>query len=140
MRGSLTYTGGRQGTVGEALGRRGTDLGRARQKKILKEWQDKWRVTQPARGPRNARPPNPATLELHKGLSKAESSVLIQARTGEICLAHFLHQRKVPGMMSDRCSCGVGVETVWHVTEYCSKETGRRDEIRRRDDRLPLAV
>ena len=100
---------------------------------MLQEWQDQWKVTQLARGQRNARPPDPEVLKLHQGLHKAESSVLIQARTEKIGLAKFLYQRKVPGVITDQCTCGAGPETVQHVVEYCNRETEHRDQIRRKD-------
>jgi hypothetical protein len=102
-------------------------------KKMLEEWQARWRATRPARGQLGARPPDPTVLQLHRGLHKAESSVLIQARTEKIGFAQFLRQRQVPGVTTDQCSCNTGIETVQHVVEYCIREMERRDEIRRRD-------
>ena len=100
---------------------------------MLQEWQDQWRATQPVRGQRNTRPPNLAVLKLHQGLHKAESSVLIQARTEKIGFAQFLYQHKVPGITTNQCTCGTGPETVQHVVEYCNREIERRDQIRRRN-------
>jgi hypothetical protein len=40
-------------------------------------------------------PPTKQVLKLHKGLRKAESALLVQARIG---LAKFLYSRKVPGV------------------------------------------
>ncbi|PQE16127.1 reverse transcriptase protein [Rutstroemia sp. NJR-2017a BBW] len=42
------------------------------------------------------KPPDPAVLILPRQLKKAESTVLIQMRTGRIGLAHFLSTAKVP--------------------------------------------
>ena len=55
--------------------------------------------------------PNKVALKLHSRLRKAESSVLVQARTGRIGLARFLFNHKVPGVESAKCRCwGGGLE------------------------------
>jgi hypothetical protein len=54
------------------------------------------------------KPPNKAVLELHSGLQKAEISVLVQARTGQIRLTKFLYNCKVPGILSAQCRCRAG--------------------------------
>jgi hypothetical protein len=69
-------------------------------------------------------------LKLHSGLRKAESSVLVQARTGSIGLAKFLYKRKVPGVLSAQCRCGAGEETTRHMALFCTKEAGRRQGLR----------
>ena len=53
-------------------------------------------------------PPNMGVLKLHSGLRKAEGSVLVQTRTGRIGPAKFLHNHKLPGMLSARCRRRVG--------------------------------
>ena len=47
-------------------------------------------------------------LAKHHGLRKHESTALTQIRTGRIGLKAFLHKRRVPGVLSPRCSCGWG--------------------------------
>lgn len=47
--------------------------------------------------------PTKDVLQLHNGLRKAESALLVQARTGRIRLARFLHSRKVPGFETAQC-------------------------------------
>jgi hypothetical protein len=51
---------------------------------------------------------------------RAESAVLIQARTGCIGLAQFLRHRKVPGVVTATCECGYGPETTKHVVVHCT--------------------
>ena len=52
----------------------------------------------------------------HDGLRKAESSVLVQARTGKIGLRDFLFQRRVPDTVTPLCSCSSGErETAEHL-------------------------
>jgi hypothetical protein len=61
------------------------------------------------------------TLLLHNQLKKAESSVLVQARTGRIGLRQFLFKAKVPGVISASCPCGKGLETAEHLLLYCDQ-------------------
>ncbi len=63
--------------------------------------------------------PDKAILKLHKNLRKAESSILIQLRTGKVGLARFLCKRRVPGYGSPRCRCGRGVGTPVHFLLQC---------------------
>lgn len=58
-------------------------------------------------------------LKLHKNLLEAESSVLIQARTGKIGLAEFLFQARVPGFFNSGCRCGYRKQDVRHVVIFC---------------------
>lgn len=108
------------------------------QGRILANWKKRWRE-QTGREPEEARrrtargeeaipedlPPDESVLTLHKGLRKAESALLVQARTGCIGLAEFLHRRKVPGVDSPLCRCGENNETAKHVVRYCALESGR---------------
>jgi hypothetical protein len=103
--------------------------------KVLADWTARWKtqVVQPGTDPGTSRgtsvessraipevaPPNKAVLKLHSGLQKAESSVLVQARTGRIGLAKFLYNRKVPGILSAQCRCEAGEETPRHMALYC---------------------
>jgi hypothetical protein len=63
--------------------------------------------------------PNKSILRLHNQLKKAESSALIQARTGRIGLRQFLFKVNVPGIDSPLCLCGKGVETAEHLLLFC---------------------
>ncbi|PQE07988.1 reverse transcriptase protein [Rutstroemia sp. NJR-2017a BBW] len=66
-------------------------------------------------------------LKLHKGLSKAESAILIQSRTGRTSCAHFLNIRGVPGYESPVCTCcQAGAETIEHILLHCGAERARR--------------
>jgi hypothetical protein len=82
-------------------------------RKVLEDWKERWerdrkrveRIVRPGTDPGSKAiledtPPNEAVLKLHSGLRKAESSVLVQARTGRIGLAKFLYNRKVPGVLT----------------------------------------
>ena len=63
--------------------------------------------------------PYRATLRLRAGLSKAQSSILTQIRTGKVGLAAFLCKRRVPGFPTPACSCGAQWETAKHVILDC---------------------
>jgi hypothetical protein len=66
-------------------------------------------------------------LKLHKGLSKAESVILIQSRTGRTSCVYFLNIQGIPGYESPVCSyCYAGMETVEHILLHCSTERVRR--------------
>jgi len=66
---------------------------------------------------------------LHKNLQKAESALLVQARTGKIGLGKFLHDWKVLGFETAQCWCGAGFETPRHIVLYCVEEAGRRGQL-----------
>jgi hypothetical protein len=68
-------------------------------------------------------------LSLHKSLQKAESALLVQARTGKIGLSKFLYDRKVPGIETAQCRCGAGFETPRHMALYCIEEASRRGQL-----------
>ena len=58
---------------------------------------------------------------LHRDLAKAESSALIQMRTGKIGFAQFLFQCRVPGVQSASCECGWPKQDVKHVLIFCPR-------------------
>ena len=111
--------------------------------KVLADWTNRWnarpkrleRVVRPGTDPGSRAipedtPPSKAVLKLHRGLQKAESSILVQTRTGRIGLAKFLYSRKVPGVLSAQCRCGAREETLRHMALYCIEEAGRRLVLR----------
>ncbi|EAQ85238.1 hypothetical protein CHGG_09252 [Chaetomium globosum CBS 148.51] len=55
----------------------------------------------------------------HEGLSKAQSSLLSQARIGDIGLRDYLFRVKVPEVRTPYCECGRGRETVEHLVVWC---------------------
>ena len=109
--------------------RRERTFGIDSKKAIRQEWHEKWYS-----GQRRSRwcslasteAPSANRLKLHKQLKKAESSVLVQARTGRIGLAHFLNKARVPGYETPACRCGLGDETAEHLLLHCQLETERR--------------
>jgi hypothetical protein len=97
-------------------------------KQVYQYWEKRWhaenrrlgRVVRPNtdRGNRPVipedTPPTKQVLKLYKNLYKAESALLVQARTKRIGLAQFLYNRKVPGIITAKCRCKAGHETPRH--------------------------
>jgi hypothetical protein len=57
-------------------------------------------------------------LARYQGLTKAQSSLLTQARTGVIGLRGFLFRAKVPGVNTPYYAYGQGKETVEHLVVW----------------------
>lgn len=78
------------------------------------------------------------TLQRHEGLNKAQSSLLVQARTGAIGLRDFLFKRRVPEILTPYCECGEERETVEHLVVWCLApplaRTWERTDVRTRRD------
>jgi hypothetical protein len=101
-------------------------------KRVLEAWICRWQAsTKPDTWDRVLRPPDPQVLKLHAGLQKAESSALVQFRTGYTGLAYFLHKARVPGVESGLCSCGNSFETPRHILIHYRKEEAQREELKR---------
>jgi hypothetical protein len=104
--------------------------------KVLAAWKSRWQAQETQRQSRQdywdqiKRPPDPTILQLHKNLHKAESAILIQLRTGQTGLGHFLHKARAPGYESEQCSCETGPETPRHVLLHCPHEAERRIGLR----------
>lgn len=97
---------------------------------VVKEWKERWDSSSKPRVSVASRdPPGKGRLKLHEGLAKAESSVLVQARTDVIGLREYLHRRKVPTISSPYCEgCGGDrfCETPAHLLVACERENERR--------------
>ena len=73
--------------------------------------------------------PTKKVLQLHEGLSKRESALLVQLRTEKIGLNDFLFSRGVPSVTSPRCECGERRQTVAHVLLRCRTHKDLRNRI-----------
>jgi len=88
-------------------------------------WQDRWKAVMEARQGRTPRLADldpeltDEALRRHDDLTRAESSLLTQARTGAIGLKDFLFRARVPGITTPHCACGSGRETVEHLVVWC---------------------
>jgi hypothetical protein len=105
--------------------------------KVLAGWRDRWqaqeaqRQNKPDYWDQIKRPPDPTVLQLHEGLQKAESTIVIHGRTGRIGLRHCLHKLGVLDCESSQCSCSVEAETLRHVLLECPYEAERRLDLRK---------
>jgi hypothetical protein len=108
-------------------------------------WQARWenqRAGRPVERLADGDPPallfTDKALERHEGLTKAQSTLLSQARIGVIGLRDYLFKVKVPEVYTPYCGCGEGRETVEHLVVWCSdpplQRTWDRREIRSRRD------
>ena len=116
---------------------------------VEREWKARWERQQEGRPVRLADEDPPdllftdKALKKHDNLTKAQSSLLTQARTGAIGLRDFLFKVKVPGVATPYCECGEDKETVEHLVVRCptppTQRTWEAREIRsHRDLRLVL--
>ena len=71
--------------------------------------------------------PGKHTRRLYDQLSRKESSVLAQLRTGMARLNAYLHRIKVAA--TDQCACGQARETVEHFLFRCRQWTAHRTEM-----------
>ena len=85
-------------------------------------WRARWeqqREGQPAIRLADRDPPDllftDKALRKHEGLTKAQSSLLAQARIGDIGLREYLFRRGVLEVATPHCECGEGRETVEYL-------------------------
>jgi len=102
---------------------------------LLRDWKARWAREQNAgfRGRSKRATDNPtfdsSTIALRTGMTKAESSVLMQARTEKIGLRAFLFTKKVPEITTPYCECGGGRERLVHLALHCPRERGRFEDL-----------
>jgi ribonuclease HI len=93
-------------------------------------WTAKWRTETKGRATYRHTPrPTKKVLQLHEGLSKRESALLVQLRTEKIGLKDFLFNRRVPGVTSPRCECGERRQTVAHILLSCRTYRNLRNQV-----------
>lgn len=92
------------------------------QEATLKEWKARWKkATADRRKTAASLDPTWSGKRIdkrHKELTKAQSSLLTQARTGHIGLNACLAQRRVPGV-GPACQCGADAKTFDHIVLDC---------------------
>ena len=77
--------------------------------------------------------PDEKNRMLHAGRAKAHSALLTQLRTGKIGFNEFLHERRVPGFDTKRCTCGhAAAMSVRHVLISCPRWIDERGAQGRR--------
>ena len=93
-------------------------------------WMHNWRTETKGRATYRHTPiPSKKVLQLHEGLSKRESALLVQLRTEKISLKDFFFTRKVPDVSSPRCDCGERRQTVAHILLCCRMYRDLRNQI-----------
>lgn len=105
-------------------------------RELLLRWRERWAARKPPWGEIFTAENDKGALRLHRGLSKARSSIAIQLRSGKTGLAVFLHRRRVPGYSSPICPCGNGSRIPKHIMVHCPEHREARHglEINRRVD------
>ena len=92
---------------------------------ITVAWKDRWKAVVEARQGRTPRLADldpeltDSALRRHDDLTKAESSLLIQARIGAIGLKDFLFRVKVPRIIILYYAYSSNRETVEHLVVWC---------------------
>ena len=106
-------------------------------KSALAEWKREWETETKGRHLRllvNA--PTRDILEIHKGLDKQLSSLVVQMRTGKIGLRKFLYERRVPGVEDKGCDlCRQGEQTVHHILSTCRKFRAERESTWKEEEK-----
>jgi hypothetical protein len=87
-----------------------------------RDWISKWRIKTRGRATyRHTPTPTKKVLQLHQGLTKRESALLVQLRTEKIGLNDFLFNQRVLDVTSSRCECGERRQTVTHILLCCRR-------------------
>ena len=110
--------------------------------KLPPPFYERWSTGEPKRRVADLDPPTylftNKALQRHEGLTKARSSLLVQARIAAIGLRDFLFKTKALEINTPYCECGEGRETVEHLVVWCSQSPRRRtwevSEIRSQRD------
>ena len=85
-------------------------------------WETSWQhETKGGTTFRHTPAPSKKVLQLHEGLTKRQSAILVQLRTEKIGLRDFLFRRKVPDILDPMCNCQEGRKTVRHILLTCRK-------------------
>lgn len=93
-------------------------------------WAAQWKTEAKGRATYRHTPrPTKKVLQLHEGLSKRESALLVQLRTEKIGFNDFLFSRSVPGVNSPRCGCGERRQTVAHILLHCRTYRDLRNQV-----------
>ncbi|KAI6789402.1 hypothetical protein KC331_g213 [Hortaea werneckii] len=100
-------------------------------KEADKMWETSWQQETKGRTTfRHTPAPSKKVLQLHEGLTKRQSAILVQLRTEKIGLRDFLFRRKVPNILDPMCTCQEGRQTVRHILLTCRKlRDVRRQEL-----------
>lgn len=103
------------------------------------KWAKSWGVIGKGKDIRRIMPsPSKHVLNLHRGINKAHSRLIVQMRTAKIGVRHLSHTSKVPGITDGKYECRMENQTVRHVTTQCRKHSQlRRDTWKTLEKREP---
>lgn len=106
------------------------------------KWAKSWGVAEKGKDFRRIMPsPLKQVLNLHRGIKKAHSTLIVQMHTAKIGLRHFLHTSKVPGITDGKCECRREKQIVRHVATQCCKHSQlRRETWRTLEKREPFGT
>jgi hypothetical protein len=97
---------------------------------IERAWAAKWRAeVKGCATYRNTLRPTKKVLQLHEGLTKRQSALLVQLRTEKIGLRDFLFARRVLGVTSSCCQCGERRQTIAHVLLRCRTHKDLQNQV-----------
>ena len=78
---------------------------------------------------------------IHRNLSRAQSSIAVQIRSEHIGLNSYLYRRKVPGVINPKCQCGYPSQNVKHMVLACPQwAMGRGEVLQKAKDRSFAAM
>jgi len=77
---------------------------------------------------------------LHKGLSRAQSSLATLLRTEVIGFNAFLYKRRVPGVTSPGCPCGWAHQNARHMVMKCPLNQEGREKMLQDADTRNFAI
>ena len=108
---------------------------------VLEKWRERQNLAEKPGLDPIWHPPDKKVLKLHKNLRKAESTALIQLRTGRIGLAWFLSKRRVPEFVNRLgCRCGAERESPRHVLLECKDGLKGEEAGRGREEEFQAAL
>ncbi len=99
----------------------------AHRQQIEIKWTESWAAESKGKELRALAPtPSTKVLQLHKKITRPESALITQMRTGKIGLRAFLYGRKL--VNNSQCECSHRSQTVRHILSECRKLTRLRRE------------
>ena len=96
--------------------------------RVDQQWEEQWKAEVRGRVTyKLTKKPTKHVLDKFATMSRPETSVLVQARTGKIGLRHYLYS--IGAEDSKDCPCGEGPQTVQHVLLCCPEFDELREKM-----------
>lgn len=94
----------------------------------MSKWKEEWDTSTTGRQLYKVQPSiSKSNLDKYRNLSRIESTILFQMRTGKIGLNKFLHEVKIRD--SPACQCGAHHQTTNHILLECPDWTDLRNKL-----------